>query len=137
MVYHFAEQSLAFVGDTLFAMGCGRVFEGTPEQMWSSLETLMAWPDETVLYCAHEYTQSNAQFAISIEPDNPALQERKYQVDAMRANNENTVPTNLGLEKLTNPFLRPDSEEIRTNLDMANASMVEVFTEIRKRKDNF
>jgi hydroxyacylglutathione hydrolase len=83
------------------------------------------------------YTQSNAQFAISIEPDNPALQERKYQVDAMRANNENTVPTNLGLEKLTNPFLRPDSEEIRTNLNMANASMVEVFTEIRKRKDNF
>ena len=137
MVYHFAEQSLAFVGDTLFAMGCGRVFEGTPEQMWSSLETLMAWPDETVLYCAHEYTQSNAQFAISIEPDNPALQERKHQVDAMRANNENTVPTNLGLEKLTNPFLRPDSEEIRTNLNMANASMVEVFTEIRKRKDNF
>ena len=118
-------------------MGCGRVFEGTPEQMWSSLETLMAWPDETVLYCAHEYTQSNAQFAISIEPDNPALQKRKYQVDAMRANNENTVPTNLGLEKLTNPFLRPDSEEIRTNLNMANASMVEVFTEIRKRKDNF
>ena len=137
VVYYFVDQQLAFVGDTLFAMGCGRLFEGTPEQMWSSLNLMMEWPDETELYCAHEYTQSNAEFAITVEPNNKALSRRKIEVDRMRLENKPTVPTNLGIEKQTNPFLRPDSKEIKANLNMDSASTVEVFAEIRQRKDNF
>jgi hydroxyacylglutathione hydrolase len=130
-------QQVAFVGDTLFAMGCGRLFEGTAEQMWSSLQLIMEWPDETLLYCAHEYTQLNAEFALTIEPKNLELIQRKAEVDSMRSNNRPTVPTKLGIEKKTNPFLRPNSEEIKINLKMTQASDTEVFAEIRKRKDNF
>ena len=137
VVYHFVNQKVAFVGDTLFAMGCGRLFEGTAEQMWSSLQLIMQWPDDTLLYCAHEYTQNNAEFALTVEPENPELVQRKAEVDLMRSNNQPTVPTKVGIEKKTNPFLRPYSEEIKINLNMAQASDTEVFAEIRKRKDNF
>jgi len=137
VVYHFMNEKVAFVGDTLFAMGCGRLFEGTAEQMWSSLQLIMQWPDDTLLYCAHEYTQNNAEFALTVEPENRELIKRKAEVDLMRSNNQPTVPTKVGIEKKTNPFLRPNSEEIKINLNMAQASDTEVFAEIRKRKDNF
>ena len=137
VVYHFVNEKVAFVGDTLFAMGCGRLFEGTPEQMWSSLQLIMQWPDDTLLYCAHEYTQNNAEFALTVETENPELVQRKAEVDLMRSNNQPTVPTKVGIEKKTNPFLRPNSEEIKINLNMTQASNTEVFAEIRKRKDNF
>ena len=137
MVYHFEDQSLAFVGDTLFVMGCGRLFEGTPEQMWSSLSIIKQWPGNTKLYCAHEYTQTNANFAISIEPNNNALVDRKTLVDDLRLANTPTVPTTVELEKTTNPFLRANQEQIKTFLNMNESSDIEVFAEIRKRKDNF
>lgn len=137
VVFHFADDGVAFVGDTLFALGCGRLFEGTPEQMWHSLQKLRRWPDDTTLYCAHEYTQANARFALSVEPDNAALIARAAEIDAARARNEWTVPTNLGLEKATNPFLRPDSEDLRRTLAMPNADNVAVFAEVRQRKDSF
>src|SRR5574339_96815 len=107
IVYHFAAARAAFVGDTLFALGCGRLFEGSPEQMWGSLEKILAWPDDTRIYCAHEYTLANAQFALSVEPDNPALVARATEVAALRRAGRPTVPTTLGVEKATNPFLRP------------------------------
>lgn len=137
IVYHFEDDGVAFVGDTLFAMGCGRLFEGTPQQMWTSLQKLMAWPDDTQLYCAHEYTQANARFALTVEPQNQALVERAAEVDRLRSQGTPTIPTNVGIEKLTNPFLRPRSEELQKTIGLAGAPEVEVFAETRRRKDNF
>lgn len=137
IVYHLPEDRVAFVGDTLFAMGCGRLFEGTPAQMWSSLQKLMRWPDDTRVYCAHEYTQANARFALSVEPDNPKLTERAKEVDALRARNEPTVPTTMGVEKETNPFLRPTSREISARVGLKDGDLVEVFARTRALKDAF
>jgi len=137
IVYRFVTNNIAFVGDTLFSLGCGRLFEGSAEDMWTSLQKLMHWPDHTMLYCAHEYTQSNAQFAVTVEPANEELQARVQRVAELRAANTPTVPSSLRIEKLTNPFLRPASPEIRDVLGMAEASDTEVFAEIRQRKDNF
>lgn len=137
IVYHFAAARAAFVGDTLFAMGCGRLFEGTPAQMWSSLQKILQWPDETRLYCAHEYTQSNARFALSVEPQNRALQERAATVARLRAAGQATVPTLLAEERATNPFLRPQSRDLRATLDLANAADVDVFAKTRALKDAF
>ena len=105
IAYYDAADHVAFVGDTMFALGCGRLFEGDPEMMWSSLSRLAALPDETKVYCAHEYTASNARFALSVD-DSPALAERANAVFAARERGEWTVPTTIGLEKATNPFLR-------------------------------
>jgi hydroxyacylglutathione hydrolase len=105
IAYFDAADGVAFVGDTLFALGCGRVFEGTAEQMWASLRRLAALPDETAVYCAHEYTASNARFALSVDQD-PAVRARAEAVFAARARGEATVPTRIGLERATNPFLR-------------------------------
>ena len=135
IAYHFAEQGIAFVGDTLFSLGCGRLFEGTPVQMWQSLQALMALPEDTLMYCAHEYTQSNAAFALSVEPGNEALVSRAKEIDALRADGLPTVPTTLALEKATNPFLRPDSAEIQATT--GRTDLVEVFAETRRLKDNF
>ncbi|MDF1769512.1 hydroxyacylglutathione hydrolase [Maricaulis sp.] len=135
--YHFAAEKLAFVGDTLFALGCGRLFEGTPAQMWHSLSRLAEMPDETRIYCAHEYTAANARFALSVDPDNSELQAYATMVDAERARGEATVPTSIGAEKSANPFLRPDDPAIRARLDMAAAATEDVFAEIRRRKDQF
>ena len=135
IAYHFAEQGIAFVGDTLFSLGCGRLFEGTPVQMWQSLQALMALPEDTLMYCAHEYTQSNAAFALSVEPGNEALVARAREIDALRADGLPTVPTTLALEKATNPFLRPDSAEIQAST--GRSDLVEVFAETRRLKDNF
>ncbi len=137
IAYYFAEQGAAFVGDTLFALGCGRLFEGSPQQMWTSLQALMRLPDETLLYCAHEYTQSNAAFALSVEPQNEALVARAAEIDALRAQGRPTVPSTLGLEKATNPFLRPDSLEIQRNTRLEGAPLVDVFAETRRLKDHF
>jgi hydroxyacylglutathione hydrolase len=127
----------AFVGDSLFVLGCGRVFEGTMAQMWESLQKLAALPDTTTVYCAHEYTAANAAFAVSVDPDNDALQARVQKITALRADGKPTVPTQIGLERATNPFLRPHDARIRTQLGMAEATDVDVFAEIRARKDNF
>jgi hydroxyacylglutathione hydrolase len=127
----------AFTGDTLFLMGCGRLFEGDPQMMWTSLSKLMTLPDETKIFCGHEYTESNGRFALTLEPGNQALRKRMEDVRAARAQKAPTVPATLGLEKQTNPFLRPDSAEIRKSLGLEGASTVAAFGEIRARKDKF
>ncbi|MDO9461311.1 MAG: hydroxyacylglutathione hydrolase [Alphaproteobacteria bacterium] len=137
IAYWFAQDKVAFVGDTLFALGCGRLFEGTAQQMWTSLQKLMVLPPETKVYCAHEYTQSNARFALSVDPDNADLVARAKEIDAMRAKGIPTVPSSIGLELATNPFLRPTSPSLQRTLDMVGADAVSVFAETRKRKDNF
>jgi len=137
IAFYFVDEAMAFVGDTLFALGCGRLFEGSPEQMWQSLQKLMALPDETVVYCAHEYTQANAAFALSVEPNNADLVARAKDIDALRDANKPTVPTTIGLERATNPFVRPMSEDLQASLQLSGASLVEVFAETRRRKDHF
>ena len=137
VAFWLPDDGVAFVGDTLFALGCGRLFEGTAEQMWDSLGKLAALPPETVMYCAHEYTQANAQFALSVDPENAALVERVQEIDALRAQGVPTVPTTLASELATNPFLRAEEPELQRSLDMEGADPVEVFAETRKRKDNF
>ena len=127
----------AFTGDTLFVMGCGRLFEGDPAMMWASLSKLMTLPDDTKVWCGHEYTQSNGRFALTLEPGNADLQARMEEVNAARQAGRPTVPSTMGLEKKTNPFLRPDEGEIRKSLGMEQAGTVAVFGEIRARKDNF
>jgi len=137
IVYVFDDDRVAFVGDTLFALGCGRLFEGSPEVMWPSLQKLLALPDDTRVYCAHEYTQANARFALTMEPGNAALVERAAEIDRSRAAGAPTVPTTIGLEKATSPFVRPASAEIRARLGLENASDVEVFGAVRGAKDAF
>ncbi|WP_296816010.1 hydroxyacylglutathione hydrolase [Brevundimonas sp.] len=129
IAYWSAENSAAFVGDTLFAMGCGRLFEGDPGQMWASLKRLSDLPSETRLYCAHEYTAANARFALSVDPD-PAVRARADQVFAARERGEPTVPTTVALEQATNPFLR--APLLRPDLET-----VEAFAAIRAAKDSF
>ena len=111
IAYHFETEQVAFVGDTLFAMGCGRLFEGTAAQMFDNMRTLEALGDATAIYCAHEYTLSNARFAVTVEPDNAALQQRVLDVVAARERGEATVPTTIALERATNPFMRASSVE--------------------------
>ena len=137
IAYYFAADEVAFVGDTLFALGCGRLFEGTPEQMSESLAKIMALPDETTVYCAHEYTEANAAFAVTMEPANPALQQRVKEIQSLRAAGKPTVPTSIGLERATNPFVRSDSAELQAVLNLSGADEVAVFAETRRRKDHF
>jgi hydroxyacylglutathione hydrolase len=137
ITYWLPGAGVAFVGDTLFAMGCGRVIEGTPEMMWASLEKLHALPDATSIYCGHEYTEANARFALTVEPDNRDLAERYAEVKRLRAAGKATLPTTIGLEKKTNPFLRAREKSIRTLLGMEQATPARVFAEVRKRKDAF
>lgn len=135
IVYWIPEAKVAFVGDTLFAMGCGRVNEGTMAEMWSGIAKIAKLPPETMLYCGHEYTVSNAKFALTIEPGNTALQARAKAVEALRAEGKPTLPTKLADELATNPFIRVDSAEIRKNLDMTGAEDWQVFGEVRERKN--
>lgn len=135
--YWLPAEGIAFTADTLFAMGCGRVFEGTPEMMYASLEKLRALPDETVIYCGHEYTETNARFALTVDPDNPDLRHRYDQVKRLTAAGEATLPTTIALEKTTNPYFRVDDSAVRRHLGMERASPAEVFAEIRARKDAF
>jgi len=135
--YHLPDSKLLFAADTLFALGCGRLFERPAADMWHSLQKLAVLPDETAVYFGHEYTLSNARFALSIDPDNARLKTRAAEIEATRAEGGFTIPTTIGLEKETNPFLRPADPAIRRHLLMENRSNEEVFAEIRKRKDNF
>jgi hydroxyacylglutathione hydrolase len=137
IAFHFPKSALAFTGDSLMALGCGRIFEGTPKQMWESLCKIAALPSDTTICSGHEYTASNAKFALTIDPDNQALISRAAEVDAARAKGQPTVPSQLSEELRTNPFLRANDGAIRAHLGMQSEPDVEVFTEIRSRKDRF
>ena len=137
IAFWFESSKALFCGDTLFALGCGRLFEGTPAQMWDSLSTLRELPDDTKIYCGHEYTAGNAKFALTIEPDNQELAARAEEIAATRAKGEPTIPSLLGLEKRTNPFLRADLPELQAAIGMPNSSTVTAFAEVRGRKDRF
>ena len=135
--YWFEGAKALFCADTLFSLGCGRLFEGSPEQMWASLQKFAPLPDDALVYCGHEYTLSNARFALTVDPDNEALRKRAAEVERLRQGGERTIPSTLGEERTANPFLRPDDPAIRRLLGMENASDAEVFGEIRRRKDEF
>ena len=135
--YYLPEQKVCFTGDTLFSLGCGRIFEGDAAMMWDSLSKLIALPADTTIYSSHEYTQANAKFALTIDPDNAALIARCASVTEKRAKGQPTVPSLLSEELATNPFLRASDTAIRAYLNMADASDSDVFAEIRSRKDNF
>ena len=132
---YFSSQNFLFSGDSLMALGCGRLFEGTAEQMWHSLSQLMDLPDSTLISSGHEYTANNASFALTINPENPDLIKRSEEVKLARTKNLFTVPSTLELEKKTNPFLRPFDKNIRKNLNMSRSTDEEVFSEIRSLKD--
>jgi hydroxyacylglutathione hydrolase len=133
--YHLPDVGIAFVGDSLFALGCGRMFEGTPPQFWDSLKRLRALPADTMLYCAHEYTAANARFALHADPDNAALQAYVEEITARRAKDEPTVPFILAREIATNPFLRADAPEMQAKWG-GNAPH-ETFAALRAAKDSF
>ncbi|MFU8882247.1 MAG: hydroxyacylglutathione hydrolase [Rhodobacterales bacterium] len=137
IAFYFADSSVCFTADSLMAMGCGRLFEGTPAQMYDSLGKLSALPPETLICSGHEYTTANAKFALTIEPGNAALISRIEKIETARAQGRPTVPSVLSAERATNPFLRSDSPEIQANLGLSGAEPVQVFTELRRRKDNF
>lgn len=137
IAFAFEGARALFCGDTLFSLGCGRMFEGTPDQMWASLAKLRALPDETRLYCGHEYTEANARFARSIDPDNPALVAKAEAVAAARRAGAPTIPSVLGEEKAANPFLRADDPSLAAAVGRQGAAPAEVFAEIRRLKDRF
>lgn len=137
IAFYVAAAGACFTADSLMALGCGRLFEGTPDQMWHSMQKLMALPPETTICSGHEYTASNAKFALTVDPQNAALISRAAEIDATRAKGVATVPSTLQTELETNPFLRPADPGIRATLGMPDASNAEVFAEIRKRKDSF
>lgn len=137
IAFWFRDSAALFSGDTLFTCGCGRMFEGSPQQMWGSLKRLRALPGNTRVYCGHEYTQSNARFAVSIDPNNPALKARAGSVDTARASGKPTVPATLAEECATNPFLRADDADLATRLGLDASDPVAVFAAIRQAKDRF
>lgn len=137
LAYWFAADRALFCGDTMFAMGCGRLLGGTAEQMWNSLSRIRDLPDDTRVYCAHEYTAANGRFALTMEPNNQALVERMARVRELRRAGTPTVPSLLAEERATNPFLRPESEGIQAALGLRGAEAVRVFAETRRRKDAF
>lgn len=136
IVFHLSDDHIAFVGDTLFALGCGRLFEGTPGQMWDSLGKLRALPDNTLVYCAHEYTASNAAFALSVDAQNADLITYADGVKAKRAKDQPTVPTTIGAEKRANPFLRADDASLQAFVGHPG-DVVATFAEVRERKNSF
>ena len=137
IAYYFPDQGIAFCADALFPLGCGRIFEGDPEMMFTALERLAALPDDTKIYAGHEYTLANAKFALTIDPANDALVTRAREIEHLRDDGKPTVPTMISVEKLTNPFLRYSDLAIRQHLGMEGATDLAVFTEIRARKDRF
>lgn len=137
IVFHDKAGKHLFTADALFSLGVGRMFEGTPGPMWEGVKALRELPDDTLVYCGHEYTQSNAKFALSIDPDNKALQKRAAEVDALRIAGKATIPFLLGEDKAANPFLRADAPELAKFYGLEGAAPGEVFAAIRKGKDNF
>jgi hydroxyacylglutathione hydrolase len=137
IAFYVPDAKTVFTADSLMALGCGRLFEGTAAQMWESMQKLMKLPAETIVCSGHEYTQSNAKFALTVDPKNDALISRSREIDQARKDNKPTVPSTLSLELQTNPFLRPADAGIRAQLGMENATDTQVFAEIRARKDSF
>lgn len=135
IVYYFPADELIFTGDTLFSMGCGRIFEGDAEGMWGGLLKIMALPDTTVIYCGHEYTAANGRFSLGVEPENAALVNRMAEVTALRERNQPTLPTTLAREKQTNPFLRVHSAPIRARLGLEHVPDWKVFQRLRELKN--
>lgn len=137
LAYVFDAAGVAFVGDTLFSLGCGRLFEGTAPMMRQSLEKLAALPDATKIYCGHEYTASNGAFAVTVDPDNPALRARMAEVAALRAASRFTMPTTVAKERATNPFLRAGETTVKQAMGLSGADADAVFAEMRARKNRF
>ncbi len=137
IAYWLHGDKLVFAGDTLFSIGCGRVIEGTPEMMWRSLTKLRDLPDDTRIFCGHEYTQANIRFAKTIEPNNEALAARAAEVEKLLAQGKPTIPTTIAQEKAANPFLRADVPEVAAAVGLAGKPAAEVFAEIRARKNRF
>ncbi|MCX5494600.1 hydroxyacylglutathione hydrolase [Kaistia dalseonensis] len=137
IVYYFENDAVAFVADTLFALGCGRVFEGTLDQMYESVSKVGALPAETQLYVGHEYTESNLRFCLTVDPTNEALIARGGEIKALRAAGKPTIPTNVAIERATNPYLRADTPELRASMNLPNGTPAEVFAAIRLAKDVF
>ena len=137
IAWYFDGAKALFAGDTLFSLGCGRIFEGDPTGMWAGILKLRALPDHTMLYCGHEYTASNARYALSVDPDNAALRRRAGEVEAIRARGEATIPVLLGEEKQTNPFLRADDPALAARLGLTGASAAAVFGALRQGKNDF
>ncbi len=137
VAYWFEKDNALFCGDALFSLGCGRMFEGTPTQMWNSLKKIRNLPEETQIYCAHEYTEDNAKFAETIETTNPLLKKYHQRITKMQSENISTIPSVLAIEKAINPFLRCDHPSLKQAIGMPDSTAEEVFAEIRARKDNF
>ena len=137
VVFHDKVGKHLFTADALFSLGVGRMFEGTPGPMWNGIKALRDFPDDTLIYCGHEYTESNARFALSVDPDNKALQARAEEVKALRQAGKATIPVSLGTEKATNPFLRADDKVIAAYYGLETAAPAEVFAALRKGKDSF
>ena len=136
IIYNLPEHKIAFVGDTLFALGCGRLFEGDAAMMWSSMTKLKSLPGDTTVYCAHEYTESNLAFALSVDGDNPKLQSYGERVRDLRSRGEPTVPSRLADELAANPFLRADAPDMQARMGHAG-DPVATFAALRSGKDNF
>ncbi|HSY85621.1 MAG TPA: hydroxyacylglutathione hydrolase [Verrucomicrobiae bacterium] len=137
IAFHFNGERALFCGDTLFSLGCGRMFEGTAPMMWASLDKLRRLPPETRVFCGHEYTAANARFAVSIDPENPALRRREREIAQLRAQDKPTIPSTMGEECAANPFLRADDPALAAAVGLPDAPPAEVFGEVRRRKDNF
>ncbi len=137
VAYYLPHSGIVFTADSLMALGCGRLFEGSAEQMWDSLKRLRALPDDTLVCSGHEYTAANARFALTIEPENEDLQDRAQRVAFARSSGKATVPSRLEEEKATNPFLRADNPLLKYSIGMEHADDVSVFAEVRSRKDKF
>jgi len=137
LAYYFLEDDAVFVGDTLFSLGCGRIFEGTPSTMYASLEKLAELPDETHVYCGHEYTEANSRFAVTVDPSNPILKERIAEVTRLRAESRFTLPTTIASERAANPFLRCEEEDVQAAMGMSGADPVAVFARMREAKNAF
>ncbi len=137
IAFYVPAAGAVFTGDSLMAMGCGRLFEGTPEQMWQTLSRLAALPAETAVCSGHEYTAANARFALTVDPENKALHRRMSEIEAARDEGRFTVPSRLSEETATNPFLRAGLSDVKAAINMTEASDVDAFAEIRRRKDTF
>jgi len=137
IAYHFAADNALFSADALFALGCGRVFEGTMEQTWSTMRTLRDLPDDTLIYCGHEYTLSNARYAVHVDPKNTDLRVYVEELQALRDEGKPTIPAKLGRERRTNPFLRADNTDLAETLGMGGSDPVSIFTALRQGKDTF
>lgn len=137
ILYHFEEDQKCFVGDTLFSLGCGRLFEGTPQQMWKSLHVFFDMPDETQIYCAHEYTLANCRFAETLVGEDPTLVAYKEHCLEKLKKGQPTIPTTLAVEKKLNPFLAVSRDAYRQHIGLSHLSALQGFTELRRRKDSF